>query len=62
MSRPSDDQITAMPSLPSGTVLYCPDCDMGIYMTTKKVERDGSFEGAVKPLAGIEREQIAAQF
>ena len=51
MSRPSDDQITHMSSLPSGTVLYCAHCDMGIYMTTKTVERRGTFEGAVKALA-----------
>ena len=51
MSRPSGDQIARMSSLPSGTVLYCPDCDMGIYITTQTVERHGTFEGAVKALA-----------
>ena len=51
MPYPSRDRITSMLSLNPGTVLSCPACGMGLYMLTKKVTRDGSFSGAVKPMA-----------
>ena len=53
MARPSPDHVTLVPSLNSGTILSCPDCGMGLYMVTKKVTRDGTFEGAVKALVGV---------
>ena len=53
MSYPSRDRITSMPSLNSGTVLSCPACGMGLYLLMKKVTRDGSFSGAVKPMADV---------
>ena len=53
MSRPSPERITPMSSLNSGTVISCPDCGMGLYMLTKKVTRDGTFEGSVKALVGV---------
>jgi hypothetical protein len=53
MSRPSPDCISLLPSLNAGTILSCPQCGMGLYMLTKKVTRDGTFEGSVKALAGV---------
>ena len=53
MSYPSSDRITSLPFLNSGTILSCPECGMGLYMLTKKVTRDGTFEGSVKPLVGV---------
>lgn len=47
MPQPFPDQITSLPFLNSGTILSCPDCGMGLYLLTKKVTRDGTFEGAV---------------
>ena len=53
MPQPSSDQITARPFLDSGTILSCPSCGMGLYLLTKKVTRAGTFEGAVKAMAGV---------
>ena len=53
MPQPSPDQITSRPFLNSGTILSCPSCGMGLYLLTKKVTRDGTFEGAVKAMAGV---------
>ena len=53
MPYPSRDRITSMPSLNPGTVLCCPACEMGLYLLVKKVTRDGSFSGAVKPMADV---------
>ena len=53
MPQPFPDQITALPFLNAGTILSCPDCGMGLYLLTKKVTRDGTFEGAVQAMAGV---------
>ncbi len=53
MSKLSPDQITHLSFLHSGTILSCPDCGRGLYMTTQRVGRDETFEGAVKPLADV---------
>jgi len=53
MSLPLHDKITPMSFLLRGTILSCPDCGMGLYMTTQKVGREGTLEGAVKPLADV---------
>lgn len=53
MPHPSPDRITLMPFLHPGTILSCPDCGMGLYLLVKKVTRDGTFEGAVKPMVDV---------
>ncbi len=53
MARPAADEITFLSSLNSGTILSCPECGMGLYMLTKKVQRGGRFSGSVKSLAGV---------
>jgi uncharacterized protein (DUF983 family) len=53
MPRPSPDRVSQLPALNAGTILSCPQCGMGLYMLTKKVTRDGTFEGSVKPLVGV---------
>ncbi len=53
MPQPFPDQITSLPFLNAGTILSCPDCGVGLYLLTKKVTRDGTFEGAVQAMAGV---------
>lgn len=53
MPQPFPDQITPLPFLNSGTILSCPDCGVGLYLLTKRVPRDGTFEGAVQAMAGV---------
>lgn len=53
MPHPSSDRITLLPALNAGTILSCPECEMGLYLLTQKVTRDGTFEDAVKALAGV---------
>ena len=53
MRHPSPDKIILLPFLKPGTILSCPECEMGLYLLTKKVTRDGTFEGAVKPMVGV---------
>ncbi len=52
MSHPARNRITLLPYLDPGTILSCPQCEAGLYILTKKVTRDGTFEGAAKAMAG----------